>query len=405
VKTPQLQTAARDTTRVLQPPDSLTQLPLTSSLISNSGEPSFITRWCYKSQRTGGGTPTQDVLQPARLWRLRAPSLRDSSTWTARSSNPIMPDVRARFCNYQWVLQKDVIPGTCDGCSTCASTNRAQWRTCTSKSSADANVLRALTSADGLDDIDILEPDPRNHRQAMRHPRLAPFWKESGAEEMTGLFRRGCFKKHRVSDLTPEQRKHIFGSRFHHKIKRHTKTGIIKSLKIRLVVMGNNMTKGEDFTDAFAPVPRATAGRILMSMAAAEDMEMHCVDFSQAFIQASWDDLPEDVPQIFIRPPVGYDEEPGVVYEVLRPLYGIPSSARALHFTRILMSAHIDDTLILCQDRILGLRSYPRSSCRHPLAPPRHIHSPNPRYSRYAGCEPSQDPARAWSALVHEGFT
>eukprot|EP00286_Rhodomonas_abbreviata_P021333 CAMPEP_0181311576 /NCGR_PEP_ID=MMETSP1101-20121128/13214_1 /TAXON_ID=46948 /ORGANISM="Rhodomonas abbreviata, Strain Caron Lab Isolate" /LENGTH=58 /DNA_ID=CAMNT_0023418323 /DNA_START=7 /DNA_END=179 /DNA_ORIENTATION=+ len=58
------------------------------------------------------------------------------------------------------------------------------------------------------------------------------------------------------------------------------------------------MTRGEDFTDAFAPVPRSTAGRMLMSMAAAQNLEMHCVDFSQAFIQASWDDLPEDVPQV-----------------------------------------------------------------------------------------------------------
>jgi len=150
---------------------------------------------------------------------------------------------------------------------------------------------------------------------------------------MDGLFRRGCFRKWRIADLTAEQRLHIFGSRFHHKIKRHTKTGIIKSLKIRLVVMGNNMTKGEDFTDAFAPVPRSTVGRMLMSMAAAMNLEMHCVDFSQAFIQASWDDLPEDVPQIFIRPPAGWDEDPGIVYEVLRPLYSIPSSARALHYT------------------------------------------------------------------------
>jgi len=150
---------------------------------------------------------------------------------------------------------------------------------------------------------------------------------------MDGLWRRGCFKKWKLSALTPEQQKHVFGSRFHHKIKQHTKTCLIKSLKIRLVVMGNNMTRGEDFTDAFAPVPRSTAGRLLMSMAAALNLEMHCVDFSQAFIQASWDDLPEDVQQVFIHPPSGWDEEPGVVYEVLRPLYGIPLSARALHFT------------------------------------------------------------------------
>jgi len=68
-----------------------------------------------------------------------------------------------------------------------------------------------------------------------------------------------------------------------------------------------------------------------MSIAAALDLEMHAIDLSQAFIQASWADLPEKAPQIFIRPPDGWDEDPDVVYEVLRPLYGIPSSARALH--------------------------------------------------------------------------
>eukprot|EP00961_Rhodomonas_salina_P159461 2147337-Rhodomonas_salina.1 len=150
---------------------------------------------------------------------------------------------------------------------------------------------------------------------------------------MEGLFRRGCFKKHRYQDLTQVQRKNCFGSRFHHKIKRHTTSGKAKSLKTRLVVMGNQMKKGEAYVDAFAPVPRSTAGSILMSMAAALDLEMHCVDFSQAFIQAEWSALPEKAPQFFIRPPSGWDEEPGVVYEVLRPLYGIPSSARALHFT------------------------------------------------------------------------
>eukprot|EP00286_Rhodomonas_abbreviata_P023500 CAMPEP_0181309114 /NCGR_PEP_ID=MMETSP1101-20121128/11841_1 /TAXON_ID=46948 /ORGANISM="Rhodomonas abbreviata, Strain Caron Lab Isolate" /LENGTH=261 /DNA_ID=CAMNT_0023415577 /DNA_START=552 /DNA_END=1336 /DNA_ORIENTATION=- len=100
------------------------------------------------------------------------------------------------------------------------------------------------------------------------------------------------------------------------------------------------MTRGEDFTDAFAPVPCSTAGRLLMSMAAALNLEMHCVDFSQAGMQSSRDDLPEDVQQVFIHPPSGWDEEPGVVYEVPRPLYGIPSSAHALHFTiqRILVT-------------------------------------------------------------------
>ena len=150
---------------------------------------------------------------------------------------------------------------------------------------------------------------------------------------MDGLEARGCFKKHYIKDLSAEQKKHIFNSRFHHKIKRNTKTGQVKSTKIRLVVMGNRMEKGEDFVDAFAPVPRATAARILLSIAAANGYEIHSCDFTQAFIQGEWEALPEAMPQVFIKPPPGWTEEPGVVYEVLRPLYGIPSSARALHFT------------------------------------------------------------------------
>jgi len=140
----------------------------------------------------------------------------------------------------------------------------------------------------------MLEPDPKNHKEALRNVRLAQFWIQAAEKEMSGLKDRGCFKKHFIKDLTAEQRKLVFGSRFHHKIKRNALTGQVKSFKVRLVVMGNNMEKGEDYVDAFAPVPRATAARILLSIAAAEEM-----------------------PQVFIRPPPGWPEEPGVVYEVL----------------------------------------------------------------------------------------
>ena len=57
-------------------------------------------------------------------------------------------------------------------------------------------VSRAITDADGLAGISPLEPDPKNYRQALCHPVLAPFWIESAEEEMRGLWKRGCFKKH-----------------------------------------------------------------------------------------------------------------------------------------------------------------------------------------------------------------
>eukprot|EP00961_Rhodomonas_salina_P092746 1248272-Rhodomonas_salina.3 len=140
------------------------------------------------------------------------------------------------------------------------------------------------------------------------------------------------------------------------------------------------MKEGEDFENSFAQVPHATAGCIIISMAAGMDLELHSCDLKQAFIQA--DKLDEGINgRIFINPPQGSDEDGDTVYEVLLPLYGIPSSARALHLTLskwfkeqgfvtvgfedsvwvleaggqylhcLIVSAHIDDTLMACESK------------------------------------------------------
>eukprot|EP00961_Rhodomonas_salina_P292420 3932930-Rhodomonas_salina.1 len=86
----------------------------------------------------------------------------------------------------------------------------------------------------------------------------------------------------------------------------------LKKLKVRLVVQGNQMQEGEHYEDAFTPVQRTTAACVLMALAAGNNMHLHSMDISQAFIQASWADLPEDIGKIYIRPPRCYDEEPDV---------------------------------------------------------------------------------------------
>eukprot|EP00961_Rhodomonas_salina_P140301 1888086-Rhodomonas_salina.1 len=71
-----------------------------------------------------------------------------------------------------------------------------------------------------------------------------------------------------------------------------------------------------------------------MALAAGGKRTIHSLDITQVFIQSEWQYLPEGKPaSIFITPPDGIEEEAGVVYEVLKPLYGIPNCARALHFT------------------------------------------------------------------------
>eukprot|EP00961_Rhodomonas_salina_P245284 3314296-Rhodomonas_salina.1 len=78
--------------------------------------------------------------------------------------------------------------------------------------------------------------------------------------------------------------------------------------------MGNRMREGEDYEDSFAPVQHATSGRIIISIAAAQNLELHSCDLAQAFIQA--DKLDEGVNgRIFIRPPQGAVEDADTVFE------------------------------------------------------------------------------------------
>jgi hypothetical protein len=180
--------------------------------------------------------------------------------------------------------------------------------------------------------IDLTEPDPKHNGAAMRNERLAPIWKEEQGNEMTGLFARGCLKKVKRSDLPMGTR--VISSRFHYKIKRHSageQMLKVKRLKVRLVVQGQHMSKDKgDFTNAFAPVPHLSGVRCCMSIATAMKWKAVGVDLTQGFIQA---ELPKDGKAIYISPPPGHVEERDVVYQVLKPLYGMPHSGRCLHVT------------------------------------------------------------------------
>eukprot|EP00961_Rhodomonas_salina_P193837 2616955-Rhodomonas_salina.1 len=90
---------------------------------------------------------------------------------------------------------------------------------------------------------------------------------------MGWLEQKGCFRKWKRRDLAPNDQ--VFGSRFHFHIKRDGATGQVTNCKVSLVVMGNRMKEGEDYEDAFAPVPHACSAWVIISIAAAEDLELH----------------------------------------------------------------------------------------------------------------------------------
>ena len=73
-----------------------------------------------------------------------------------------------------------------------------------------------------------------------------------------------------------------------------------------MIVRGFEMEKGVDYVDNFSPAPGFAVARRMMSLAIANDMELHKIDIEQAFLQA--DKLDEGVNgRYFINPPPGSD--------------------------------------------------------------------------------------------------
>jgi hypothetical protein len=85
-----------------------------------------------------------------------------------------------------------------------------------------------------------------------------------------------------------------------------------------MIVRGFEMEKGVDYVDIFSPTPGLAVARLMMSLAIANDMELHKIVIEQAFLQA--DKLDEGVNgRYFINPPPGSPEasNKNIVYEVL----------------------------------------------------------------------------------------
>ena len=274
--------------------------------------------------------------------------------------------------------------------------------------------------------IDLLEPDPAHRGIAMRNLRFKPFWLRAEADEWAGLWQKGVFKRWSRSDLLPDDR--VFTSKYVYKIKRSASTGEAYRFKARMIVRGFEMEKGVDYADNFSPTPGLAVARLMMSIAIANDMELHKVDIEQAFLQA--DKLDEGVNgRYFINPPPGSPEagNKNVVYEVLKPLYGSPSSPRALHKTmdayfksegfdtigfeesvwvrpaggkyseEIVVSAHVDDCLLSCKSSTV------MSKFKADLLS-RFAGTDEGEVTEYLGCELVRDRKTRTGHLVQAGY-
>jgi len=101
--------------------------------------------------------------------------------------------------------------------------------------------------------------------------------------------------------------------------------GSVERYKARLVAKGFSQQYGIDYEETYAPVAKFTSIRVLLSIGAVLDLEMHQMDVKCAFLNGRLEE------EIYMALPEGCDVPQGVVNPVCRlhkSLYGLKQSPR-----------------------------------------------------------------------------
>jgi hypothetical protein len=159
-------------------------------------------------------------------------------------------------------------------------------------------------------------PEPRTFKQAMHCPQ-SDRWRDAALLEYNTLVENGTWE---IVDL-PEGQKAI-GSGWVFKVK-HNQDGSIERFKARLVAKGYSQRPGLDYNESFAPTFRPATLRIIMALAATEDLELRSVDITSAFTNGDLDE------EIYMKQPEGFHiGSANQVCRLRKSLYGLKQSAR-----------------------------------------------------------------------------
>ena len=100
-------------------------------------------------------------------------------------------------------------------------------------------------------------------------------------------------------------------------------SGDIERHKARLVVKGYSQMKGIDYEETFAPVVKFNSIRILLALAAQQNLEVHQMDVKSTYLNGDLDE------EIYMDQPEGYEQASGKVCRLRKAIYGLKQAGRA----------------------------------------------------------------------------
>jgi hypothetical protein len=163
--------------------------------------------------------------------------------------------------------------------------------------------------------INIATTEPQTYQQAIESLE-AKKWKMAMDEEYNSLIENNTWK---LTKLPPECS--TIPTRWLFKIK-HKGDGTIERYKACLVAKGFAQHYGIDYDETYSPVFKLTSLRILLSIGATLDLEIHQMDVKTAFLNGEIDT------DIYIEQPQGYETKPNHVCKLQKGLYGLKQSPR-----------------------------------------------------------------------------
>ena len=166
-----------------------------------------------------------------------------------------------------------------------------------------------------IEDYDL---EPRTYKEAINHPLYGKQWEHETHAEINAIIKNDTWI------LVPRPRnRNVVTCKWIFKVKRG-QNGEIVRLKARLVARGFSQVYGMDYWDTFAPVAKLSSLRLLLAIAAHEDLEIHQMDVVTAFLASDIDE------EIYMEQPEGFEvgEAGELVCKLGKGLYGLKQAAR-----------------------------------------------------------------------------